>query len=75
MAKSSPPVKVKVCGTTRLKDALLAVECGADAIGFIFYKKSPRCVTEKVATFYDEEIERLYPGILEFGVPVPINLS
>ena len=49
MAKSNPPVKVKVCGTTRLKDALLAVECGADAIGFIFYKKSPRCVTEKMA--------------------------
>ena len=49
MAKSNPRVKVKVCGTVRLKDALLAVECGADAIGFIFYKKSPRCVTAKVA--------------------------
>jgi len=56
---------IKICGTTNLEDALVAVEAGADAVGFVFYEKSPRNVTVEVAR---EIVEKLPESVEKIGV-------
>lgn len=74
---------VKICGTTNPDDALAAVDAGANALGFIFYPKSPRCVTpetaqsviaqlpqtiDKVGVFVNESVNRIQKVVEQAGL-------
>jgi len=76
-------MNVKICGITRLEDALLAEEMGASAIGYVFYEKSPRFIPPgkaadisrelgpfiaKVGVFVDEEPERVMKAVETAGL-------
>ncbi|NOT46189.1 MAG: phosphoribosylanthranilate isomerase [Acidobacteria bacterium] len=65
-------VKVKICGITSLADARNAVECGADILGFNFYKGSRRYVDEGYA---ESIVERLQSNVLKAGVFVNHQLD
>jgi phosphoribosylanthranilate isomerase len=74
---------VKICGITNAEDALHAVDAGADALGFVFYEKSPRKAEvgtvrdiirempneiEKVGIFVDHEPEQIREIVLQTGL-------
>lgn len=61
---------VKICGMTNLEDALVAVAAGADAVGFVFYEKSPRKITVEAAR---EIVRKLPEGVERVGVFVDLE--
>jgi len=57
--------RTKICGITSIKDALIAVQHGADAIGLVFYAKSPRSVGTAQAA---EIVAELPPFVSAVGL-------
>ena len=76
---------IKICGITNLDDALAASDAGANALGFIFYPKSPRHVTletarsivakvprqiDKVGVFVNETVDQVRDTVRQVGLTV-----
>jgi phosphoribosylanthranilate isomerase len=58
-------VRVKICGITRVQDLHAACAAGADALGFVFYEKSPRHVSLEIAA---DLVRALPPFVQSVGL-------
>ena len=58
-------MKIKICGITNIDDAMAAADAGADSVGFVFWEKSPRFISQVDA---GNIIDKLPPFITAVGV-------
>ncbi len=66
---------VKICGITRSSDALAAAEAGADAVGFVFWNRSPRAIDPKKARIIAAGLPASIVRVGVFVDPRPEELS
>jgi phosphoribosylanthranilate isomerase len=74
---------IKICGITNIDDALAASDAGADALGFVFYAKSPRHVTletarsivaklpqqlDRIGVFVNKTVDEVVDAVKEVGL-------
>lgn len=65
-------MRVKICGITSFEDAIATIDSGADALGFVFYEKSPRYIT---STDAKKIINKLPPFIEKVGLFVNADIQ
>ena len=63
---NTPRTRIKICGLTREQDVDAAVAAGADAVGFVLYPQSPRCVTPQRAFELARRLPPLVTPVLLF---------
>ncbi len=67
--------RIKICGLTREQDVDAAVTAGADAVGFVLYGKSPRCVTPRRAAELAARLPPFVTPVLLFVNETPANVQ
>ncbi|MGE8635269.1 MAG: N-(5'-phosphoribosyl)anthranilate isomerase, partial [Achromobacter piechaudii] len=67
--------RIKICGLTREQDIEAAVSAGVDAIGFVFYPKSKRCLTPARAAQLRRAVPAFVDVVALFVNPTPAEVQ